>query len=88
MKKVFCLEALVIAGKPVLITAPLTAAAVFGFIKMSYLEPMLFIREIPFVPMLVFVLAVFGFVGLAYFLGARKVMRSDLADALRDDTVM
>ena len=88
MKKVFCIEALVIAGKPVLITAPLTAAAVFGFIKMSYLEPMLFIREIPFVPMFVFVLTVFGFVGLAYFLGARKVMRSDLADALRDDTVM
>ena len=88
MKKIFCVEALVIAGRPVLITLPITVAAVILFIKASYLEPMTVIREIPFVPILVFILAIFGFVGWAYYLGAKKVLGSDLIDSLRDDTVM
>lgn len=88
MKKIFCVEALVIAGRPVVITLPITAAAVALFIRASYLEPMTFIREAPFVPILAFVLAIFGFVGLAYYFGAKKVFRSSLIDSLRDDTVM
>ena len=88
IKKIFCVEALVIAGRPVLITLPITAAAVILFIKASYLEPMSVIREIPFIPILTFIMAVFGFVGLAYYLGAKKVLGSDLIDSLRDDTVM
>ena len=88
MRKIFCIEALVIAGRPVLITLPITVAAVVLFIKMSYLNPMLFIREAPFMPILAFILAIFGFVGLAYYLGARKVLGSNLIGALRDDTVM
>lgn len=88
IRKIFCVEALVIAGRPVIIALPVTAAAIVLFIKMSYLEPMPVIREIPFMPMFVFVLAIFGFVGLAYYLGARKVLGSSLVEALRDDTVM
>lgn len=88
MKKIFCVEALVTAGKPVLITLPVTAAVVAAFLKMSYLEPMLFIREAPFLPILVFMLAIFGFVALAYYLGAKKIMESSLAETLRDDTVV
>ena len=71
-----------------LITLPVTVAAVAFFIKISYLEPMLFIRDAPFLPILAFILAIFGFVALAYVLGARKVLRSSLPEALRDDTVM
>ena len=88
MKRIFCVEAIVIAGCPVLITLPITVAAVILFIKMSYLDPMLFIREAPFIPILVFILVIFGFVGSAYYLGARKVLGNDLIDALRDDTVI
>lgn len=88
MKKIFCVEALVIAGRPVLFAIPVTGSAVAAFLKMSYLEPMLFIREAPFIPILVFILVIFGFVALAYYLGAKKVLRSNLADSLRDDTVM
>ena len=86
MKKIFCVEALVIAGRPVMITLPITVAAVVLFIKAGYLEPMIMIREIPFIPILTFILAIFGFVGLAYYLGARKVLGSNLIDSLRDDT--
>ena len=88
MKKIFCVEALVIVGYPILITLPVTVAAVSVFIKASYLEPMTVIREIPFIPILVFILAIFGFVGLAYYLGAKKILGSNLIDSLRDDTVV
>ena len=88
MRKIFFVEALVIAGRPILITLPITMAAVILFIKASYLDPMTVIREVPFIPILAFIIVIFAFVGLAYYLGARKVMRSDLIDALRDDTVM
>lgn len=86
--KIFCIEALVIAGRPIFIALSITALAVAFFIKMSYLEPMLLIREMPFLPLFVFILAIFLFVGLAYYLGAKKVMGSSLADSLRDDTVL
>ena len=84
----FCIEALVIAGRPVLIALPVTTFAVAFFIRMSYLEPILFIREIPFLPIGAFVLVIFFFVALAYYLGAKKVMGSGLADSLRDDTML
>ncbi len=88
MKKVFCAEALAIAGRPVLTALSVTVAAVILFLKISYLDPMTFIREAPLVPIFAFLLLIFGSVALAYYLGARKLMGSSLADALRDDTVM
>ena len=88
MKKVFCAEALAIAGRPVLTALPVNAAAVILFLKISYLDPMTFIREAPLMPIVAFILLIFGSVALAYFLGARKVMGSSLADSLRDDTMM
>ncbi len=60
-----------------------------GFmIKASYLEPMVFIKEAPILPICIFFLAIFGFVALAYYLGGRKVLRCDLAATLRDDTMV
>ena len=88
MKKVFCVEALAIAGRPVLTALSVTVAAVILFLKISYLDPMTFIREAPLMPIFAFLLLIFGSVALAYYLGARKLMGSSLADALRDDTVM
>ena len=88
MKKIFCIEAFVIAGRPVITAFPVTAAAVVFFLKISYLEPEVFLREAPFLPILLFLLAIFGVVALAYYLGAKKVMESSLVDALRDDTLL
>ncbi len=88
IRKMFCVEALVIAGRPALITLPLTVAAVWAMTKASYLEPMIFVREAPVAPVLVFFLAIFAFVALAYYLGGRKALKCSLIEALRDDTVM
>lgn len=87
IRKMFCIEALVIAGRPLLLTLPLTVAAVGVLIRASYLDPAEFIAEAPIVPMMVFCVTVFAFVALAYYLGGKKVMRYNLSDALRDDTV-
>lgn len=88
IKKIFAIEALVIAGRPVLITVPITAAVIVLFVKASYLKPAAFLAEIPFIPILLFVVAIFGFVGLAYYLGAKQILKSDLVDSLRDDTLI
>ena len=40
------------------------------------------------IPIAVFMLAVLGSVALAYFLGWRKVRKINLAEVLRDDTMM
>lgn len=88
LKKLFCIEALVIAGRPVLITLPLTVLLTGGMLKMSYLEPAIFLREAPVIPILLFLLAIAGFVALAYYLGWRKVEKVSLTDALRDDTMI
>ncbi|HJD13374.1 MAG TPA: ABC transporter permease, partial [Candidatus Ruminococcus avistercoris] len=85
MRKMFWIEALVIAGRPVLITLPVTAVFVWLMITASYLNPMEFLAVAPIVPILLFIVALFGFVALAYYLGGRQILKCDLADALRTD---
>lgn len=88
MRKMFAVEALVIAGRPLIITLPLTAIVVAFMITASYLDPMEFLAEAPLIPILIFILAIFGFVGFAYYLGGKRTLKCDLADALRNDNMM
>ena len=83
MRKMFWIEAFVIAGRPVLITLPVTAVFVWLMITASYLNPMEFWTAAPLVPILLFIAALFGFVGLAYYLGGRQILKCDLTEALR-----
>ncbi len=85
IKKMFAIEALVIAGRPALIALCLTAVATWAMVKAAYLEPIVFLREMPVVPVFTFFFFVFLFVALAYYLGGRKVLRGSLVEALRDD---
>lgn len=88
LKKMFCIEALVIAGRPVLITLPLTVLTIGYIIKISYLEPMVFIREAPVAPILIFLLIIAGCVATAYYLSWRMVSKISLRDSLCDDTMI
>ena len=85
--KMFCVEALVIACRPVLISLPILLAAVLFFMKMAYLDPALILPRMPVLPIVFFALAVFAFVGLAYYLGGKRLMRMNLADMLRDERI-
>lgn len=87
MRKMFCIEALVIAGRPLLITLPLTVLSVGFMITASYLNPMEFLVNVPIVPIVIFILAIFGFVALAYYIGGKRMMNCSMVDALRNDSV-
>lgn len=87
MWRMFCIEALVIAGRPLLITLPLTAVFVGFMITASYLNPMEFFVKVPIIPIAIFILAIFGFVALAYYIGGKRMLNCSLADALRNDSV-
>lgn len=88
MRKMFCIEALVIAGRPLLITLPITVLVVGFMITASCLDPKEFLAKAPVIPVLLFISAIFGFVGLAYYIGGKRILKCDLADALRSENFL
>ena len=88
IKKMFCVEALTIAGRPILITLPLAVITVGYLLKTSYVEVATFLAEAPIIPVMVFMLAIWGTVAFAYYLGWRNIRKINLAEVLRDDTMM
>lgn len=88
MRKLFCIEALVIAGRPFLITLPLTALFAQFCVKASYLEPAVFWSEAPIFPILLFAAVTAGFVALAYYIGGKRLLQCDLNEILRNDTLV
>ncbi|MCI8854559.1 MAG: ABC transporter permease [Lachnospiraceae bacterium] len=88
IRKMFCIEALVVAGRPILITLPLAVLAVWFMLRMSYLGVEEFLAEAPLGPIVIFLLAIVGSVALAYNLGWRNLRRVSLAEVLRDDTML
>lgn len=87
IRKMLFAEALVIAGRPLFITLPLTILFVGFMIRASFLNPMEFLKEMPFLSILIFISAIFGFVALAYYLGGKKGLENNLAETLRNDTL-
>ena len=88
MRKIFRIEAFVIAGKPLLITLPLTVLFVQFAVTASYLDPMAFWSEAPILPVLVFAAAIVLFVSLAYYIGGKRLLQCDLNETLRDDVLV
>ena len=88
MRKMFCIEAFVIAGKPLLITLPLTVLFVQFAVTASYLDPMVFWSEAPILPILIFAAAIVLFVALAYYIGGRRLLQCDLNETLRNDALI
>ncbi len=88
MRKMFCIEAFVIAGKPLLITLPLTILFVQFAVTASYLDPMVFWSEAPILPILIFAAAIVLFVALAYYIGGKRLMQCDLNETLRNDALI
>ena len=82
MRKIFCIEVLVIAGRPVLITLPLTVLFVSFMIKASVLNPMEFWTAAPILPIVIFILLIFGFVALAYYMGGKKILKCNLIESI------
>ena len=62
--------------------------AVGYMLRLSYLDVAGFMAEAPFIPIAVFMPAIIGSVALANALGWRKVRGINLAEVLRDDTMI
>ncbi len=88
IKKMFCVEALTIAGRPILITLPPAVITVGYMLKTSYVEVGTFLAEAPIIPIMIFMLAIWGIVAFAYYLGWRNIRKINLAEVLRDDTMV
>lgn len=88
IRKMFCVEAIVIAGRPILITLPVAAIIVGLMLKASYLNVGEFLGEAPLIPIVIFMASIIGTVAFAYYLGWRNVRKISLAEVLRDDTMM
>lgn len=88
IRKMFSIEALVIAGRPILITLPITVLFASFMISASYLNPAEFWTVAPVAPILLFIVAIFGFVALAYYVGGKKILNCNLTEALRSDYII
>lgn len=86
MRKIFCIEAFVTAGKPLLITFPLTVLFVQFAVTASYLDPMEFWHEAPILPVLIFAAAIVLFVALAYYIGGKRLLKCNLNETLRNES--
>ena len=86
--KMFGIEAAVIAVKPVLLSVPVVIVAIGFMLQMSYMDAGEFMTEAPFVPILLFLFAIWVCVALAYCLAWRNLRKIDLAEVLRDDTMI
>ncbi|MDE6214000.1 MAG: ABC transporter permease, partial [Lachnospiraceae bacterium] len=88
IRKLFCIEALVLVGRPFMISLPIALLAAWAMLRASYLPMGDFLTEAPFIPVVVFGIAVLDAVALAYYLGWRQVKRIDLPEVLRDDSML
>lgn len=88
IRKMFCIEAMVLAGRPILLTLPLVVVAAGYMLKLSYVGIGEFMAEMPLIPIILFTLTILSFVALAYYLAWRNVRKISLAEVLRDDTMM
>lgn len=88
IRKMFFIEAFVIAGRPLLLTLPVAVFAVGAMLKASFMDPAEFLAEAPLLPIAAFILVVWAAVGFSYYLGWRKVRDINLTEVLRDDTMV
>jgi putative ABC transport system permease protein len=87
IRKMFCIEAVTIAVRPILTALLPSVIAVRYMLKKSYLEVEEFMAEAPLIPVAIFMLAIIGSVGLAYYSAWRNMRRINLPEVLRDDTL-
>ncbi len=88
IRRILWIEAFTIAGRPLLLTLPLTVGFVLFAVKASYLPLSEFMAELPVIPVIAFILVIVLSVGLAYYIGGKRLLYSNLSDALKNDAML
>ena len=87
IRKLLCMEALIIAGRPIIITLPLTTLFVIFATKTSYINLSEFMENLPLLPWFMFIVMIFISIALAYYIGGRRLVSKNLVEILRNDTL-
>lgn len=85
IKKMLAVEALILGGKPIIATIPLTIVFVIFAATASAINPLEFLESMPFVQLSIFAGLILGCVALAYYLGGRKICRSSIVEVIKND---
>ncbi|MDL2206066.1 ABC transporter permease [Eubacteriales bacterium OttesenSCG-928-N13] len=88
IKRILLVEALIVSLGPVLLSVILNIPFVIFAAGYSGISFLAYWHHAPIVPILLFMAFIMFFVGLAYYLGGRKILRGDIMDTLRNDTML
>lgn len=88
VKQLLLLEASVLAIKPILISLVVNIPLVIFALRTSLIPSSEFLHNIPLLPIVGFALVILLSVALAYYIAGRKIIRTDLIDVLKDETMI
>ncbi len=87
IKKILCMEALIIGGKPIVITIPLTIIFVLFATTASHINAKEFVESMPVIPLSIFACMIMGCVALAYYIGGRRICKDNIIETLKNDVL-
>ena len=86
--KILAWEAVIVALRPILFTIIINIPLMAIMLNAGGITAQEFIaKRLPIVPTIALFMAVIGFVGLAYYLGGKKICNMNLVDVIKDDTL-
>ena len=86
--KILAWEAAIVALRPILLTIVVNIPLMAVMLDAGGITAADFIaKRLPLIPAILLVVAVIGFVALAYYLGGRKICDMNLAETIKDDTL-
>ena len=87
LRRMLLLEALFLGLRPVLWSLPFQAAVIAAFLSITEITFWEYLPYFPVLPLAAFLACVLAAIVLCYWLGGRRLMRDNILDALRDDTL-
>ena len=86
--KILAWEAVIVALRPILFTIIINIPLMAIMLNAGGITAQEFIaKRLPLVPSIALFMTVIGFVGLAYYLGGKKICNMNLVDVIKDDTL-
>ena len=87
--KILTWEAAIVAFRPIFFTIVINIPLMSIMLNAGGITAQEFIaKRLPLIPTIVLFWAVIGFVGLAYYLGGKKICNMNLAETIKDDTLI
>ena len=87
--KILAWEAVIVALRPILFTIVINIPLMAIMLNAGGITAQEFIaKRLPLIPTIALFVVVIGFVGLAYYLGGKKICNMNLVDVIKDDTLL